>query len=270
MAPALPQYTAHRDVNIILHRLRTDAESILGDQFIGMYLYGSLSLGDFDPRTSDVDFLVVTQDELSAETITALQTMHWRIASSNLPFAERLEGSYIPQSALRRHDTAHSSHPYINSHDTPDADGVAVRVEPHGSDWDIQRHIVREHGVIVAGPPPADLIDPIPTRAIQAGVRQLLYGWWVDILDSPVLNQLDYQAYAILTMCRMLYTFEQGTVVSKPVAAQWALATLQPRWRWLIEWALTYPTLPPRDPLEETRAFIRYTMEKGKDRGETA
>lgn len=264
MAPALPRYTPYRDVNIILHRLRTDVESILGEQFIGMYLYGSLSLGDFDPQTSDVDFLVVTKAALPDETIAALQVLHRSIATSNLPFATRLEGSYIPQTALRRHDPDHCNHPYINSHDSHDADRVTVRVESHGSDWDIQRHIVREHGVVIAGPPTTTLIDPVPMEAIQAGVRDLLYGWWADVFESSLLEEPLYQAYAVLTMCRMLYTFQHGTIVSKPVAAQWALATLEPRWHWLIEWALKYPEAPPRDPVEETRAFIRYTMERGK------
>jgi hypothetical protein len=265
MTPALPRYTPYRDVNSILHRLRTDIESILGEQCIGIYLYGSLSLGDFDPQTSDVDFLVVTKADLPDETVAALQVLHRRIATGNLPFANRLEGSYIPLSALRRHDPDHCNHPYINSHDSHDAAGVTVRVEPHGSDWDIQRHIVREHGVVIAGPPPDTLIDPVSPHTLQDGVRTLLYGWWVDILDSPTLEQADYQAFAILTMCRMLYTFEHGSVVSKPVAAQWALATLEPRWHWLIEWALKYPEAPPRDPVKETRAFVRYTIERGKE-----
>ena len=38
-----------------------------------------------------------------------------------------------------------------------------------------------------------------------------------------------YQAYAILSMCRVLYTLEFGTVVSKPAAARWAQGTLDER-----------------------------------------
>ncbi len=257
MAPALPRYTPYRDVNIILHRLRTDVEEVLGAQLVGIYLYGSLSLGDFNPATSDIDFLVVTAGELSNDTLTHLQAMHSAIAESNLPYARALEGSYIPQTALRRYDPVHCEHPCINSHD-----GIVVRREPHGQDWAIQRHIIREHGVVITGPSPDTLIDPVSSENLQAGVRDLLYGWWTTLLDSPILEQGDYQAFAVLTMCRMLYTFEHGDIVSKPVAAQWALSTLKQRWHWLIEWALAYPDPPPRNPLEEIRALIRYTLEK--------
>ena len=40
--------TPYADVNAILGLLLARVERILGDQFTGMYLYGSLSSGDFD------------------------------------------------------------------------------------------------------------------------------------------------------------------------------------------------------------------------------
>jgi hypothetical protein len=78
-----------------------------------MYLYGSLSLGDFDPASSDIDFLVVTEHELPDETVAALDTMHARIAASGLEWADTLEGSYIPCAAMRRYDPANNRHPTI-------------------------------------------------------------------------------------------------------------------------------------------------------------
>jgi hypothetical protein len=43
------------------------------------------------------------------------------------------------------------------------------------------------------------------------------------MLEEPKrLHSSEYQAYAIVTMCRVLYTLEHGTIVSKPVSARWA------------------------------------------------
>ncbi|HXD09520.1 MAG TPA: nucleotidyltransferase domain-containing protein, partial [Anaerolineales bacterium] len=50
--------TPYAEVNQILALLLTNAKEILEDQFVGMYLYGSLSSGDFNPETSDIDFLL--------------------------------------------------------------------------------------------------------------------------------------------------------------------------------------------------------------------
>ena len=46
MKPISP--TLYPDVNEILNVLFSSVKEILGDQFVGMYLYGSLANGDFD------------------------------------------------------------------------------------------------------------------------------------------------------------------------------------------------------------------------------
>jgi Nucleotidyltransferase domain len=40
--------------------------------FVGIYLIGSLAVGDFD-ATSDIDFMVVTNDELCGEEFAAVE-----------------------------------------------------------------------------------------------------------------------------------------------------------------------------------------------------
>ena len=47
-----------------------------------------------------------------------------------------------------------------------------------------------------------------------------------------------YRAYAILTLCRILYSHRLGDVVSKPRAARWALRKLPTRWHSLIRSAI--------------------------------
>jgi hypothetical protein len=220
-----------------------------------MYLYGSLSSGDFDPGSSDVDFLVATEGELPDETLAALEAMHARIAASGLPWATRLEGSYIPLTALRRYDPANARHPSIGT-------DWAFGVGNHDSSWVIQRHLVREGGVVVAGPPPRTLIDPVSPDELRAAVLDTLRGYWARQLRSPEqLGARHYQAFAILTMCRALYTLERGEVVSKPVAAAWAREALGPRWAPLIERALAWRPDHRPDDAAETLRFIRHTIE---------
>ncbi len=44
--------TPYPDVNAVLHRLLAEVQAVLGERFVGLYLYGSLAGGDFDPDTS--------------------------------------------------------------------------------------------------------------------------------------------------------------------------------------------------------------------------
>src|SRR3954462_834655 len=110
-APRNP--TLYPEINALLDHLLTEVRRILRAEFVGMYLYGSLSGGDFDPESSDVDFLVVTEQALPAAIVAALGEMHARIAASGMPWGDRLEGSYVPRAAIRRYDPANNRHPTI-------------------------------------------------------------------------------------------------------------------------------------------------------------
>jgi hypothetical protein len=234
-------------------------QAVLREKLVGFYLYGSLSLGNFDPMSSDVDFLIVTTEALSRQVLKGLRDMHANIASSGLPYANRLEGSYIPRAAIRRYDPHNDFHPTIGN-------DWEFHVAQHGSRWVIERQIVREYGVIVWGPSPRTLIDPISLRELQEAVCELLRDFWQAQLTGPEwLRPRHYQAFAVLTMCRALNTLSQGTVISKPEAASWACQTLDPKWRPVIERALIWRHQHERDDLTETLDFLRYSVAHGKE-----
>ncbi len=232
-------------------------KDVLGDQFVGLYLYGSLATGDFDPATSDIDFLVVTIGELLGETIHALDAMHTQLLESAGPWASKLEGSYMPLAALRRFNPAAAPVPQVNER--------RFFLAPHGSDWVIQRYVLREFPVALAGHDLRDWIDPVQPDDLRRAVAGILCEWWAPMLDDPTrLRRDDYQAYAVLTMCRALYTLELGTFVSKPVAARWAQQTLGEPWARLIERALSWHHSSTMDVLDEILALLRYTLDRSR------
>ena len=74
-----PQPTPYPEVNDFLTLLLSHMHTVLRDQFIGLYLGGSLAAGDFRPDRSDIDFVAVTAGESSPETVEALAEMHARL-----------------------------------------------------------------------------------------------------------------------------------------------------------------------------------------------
>ena len=68
-------------INAVLSEVLSGARSILGDHVVGMYLDGSLAIGGFDPDKSDLDFVVVTNSDVSPGNFAALTAMHDYIAS---------------------------------------------------------------------------------------------------------------------------------------------------------------------------------------------
>ena len=65
------QPTPYPEVNGFLTLLLSHMHTVLRDQFIGLYLGGSLAVGDFHPDRSDIDFVVIaifcmrSEDEFS-------------------------------------------------------------------------------------------------------------------------------------------------------------------------------------------------------------
>jgi predicted nucleotidyltransferase len=257
MAILSPHPTPYPEVNTVLQRLLSDVQAILGTRFLGMYISGSLVMGDFD-ESSDIDALVVTTDALPEEVVCALTEMHEHLSTTYPRWGVELEVSYIPCYAVRRYDPADDLHPYIGR-------GESLRIEEHGREWDIQRHVIRERGIVIAGPDPQALIDPVHPDDMRRAVLVTVHEVWPWRFHDPIeLHPRGYRSYIVLTGCRMLYTLKYGTVASKPVAARWAQDALGTRWVGLIEWAVAARRdahSGELDNLSEAEEFIRYVTE---------
>lgn len=244
------QPTPYPAVNRVLHDLLGRIRPILNNHFMGMYLYGSLATGGFEPSRSDIDFVVITAEHLPETTIADLSSIHMALAGKNGKWEKKLEGAYVPQAIIRRHDSRHPPVPTLNE--------GRFYMAPLGSDWVIQRHVLREAGVRMAGPPPADLIDPVEPQALQTAVLDILAQWWQPMLDTPSrLRDPGYQPFAVLSMCRALYTVQKGELASKATAAKWARAALPATWSPLINHALQWREGNPIESIEHTMAFMR-------------
>jgi len=250
---AQPNLTQYPDVNTSLRLFLQGVQAILGDLMVGMYLHGSLATGDFNPQSSDIDFVVVAAQPVCDDLLSALAVFHARLAASGLKWATKLEGAYISKEAIRRYEPEKTSCAWLG------ADGHFAR-EPLGNDWVIQSYVIREMGVTVTGPDPKTLIDPILPEDLRRAELATLRWWWSPQLDNPFrLRSREYQAYAVLTMCRALYTLQFGTVVSKSCAARWAQTNLGERWVALIQRSLTWHIRDGVDDSCLALEFILYT-----------
>jgi hypothetical protein len=278
---AARQPTPYPDLNAVLDYLVEGAERLLGDNFVGAYLQGSFAVGDAT-EFSDCDFIIVTARDLTPEELPPFQALH--AAIHELPYAywrTGLEGSYVPAPILRRWSTEPRDppgEPRAAGWADPGMSGAAARAYPfwyldHGSktlvrsehdNSQVVRWCLREKGVTLAGPPPRDLIDPVPPAALRAEVRQTL-----DLCLSLNLEPMDlvaWQAFWVGLFCRMLHTLATGAVWSKKASFAWATGALDPAWQGLIERAAAVrkgdatQAGQAADPAEvaATRAFALY------------
>ena len=245
--------TGLTQVDEVLADLLDGVRSVLGDQFFGLYLYGSLAAGDFAPGRSDIDFLVVTRDLLPETTIVKLEALHRRLAQSENEWAAKLEGVYFPLAELRSYDPQGPALPTVNE--------GRFFLAGQGSDWVIQRHTLREHEMIVAGASIREYIDPVSPDDLRSAVRAVLAEWWEPMLGNPSwLDKPAYRAFAVLSLCRVLATLREGSAVSKTAAAQLAMAELGEPWQTLIADALAWPNAEA-PALQPALAFMGHVVE---------
>lgn len=145
--------TPYPEVNRLLEEVLTGIQPILGKHLIGMYLDGSLAYGSFD-QDSDIDFVVVTDQDITGDLFLALQAMHDRINALDSVWAIQLEGSYISRHAVRRYDPEHSLHPNLER-----GLGERLKMAVHDETWAVHRYLLRQSSIILLGPPPQSLID---------------------------------------------------------------------------------------------------------------
>jgi len=247
--------TPYRDVNLVLQTLLENVRAVLGDYFTGMYLYGSLASGEFDPGRSDIDFLVVTSQKLPGNLISDLETMHVRIGDSGLEWAAKLEGSYIPRDAMPAYSPAGPACPMINE--------SKFRVARHDVDWVINRHVLSTSGVVIAGPPLRAMINPVRPDELREAALLLLRDRWAPLLNDPDLFiRPGYQPFVVLTMCRALYTLEHGAVASKRRSAEWLRDKSGSQWADLINQAIVWHDGDPSGDIGQTWQFMQYVLKQ--------
>ncbi len=205
MAPMTPI-----PVSALLRDLVKNFSIILGRNLVGIYLYGSLTQKAFNPKRSDVDCIVVTRRALSATQFRKIRK--WLVlAEKSNPWTARLQVSFLLRNELFT----------MNSKSCLYQFGQFKRSTSDGNP--IVWTNVLESGVVLCGQSPASFVPEItPGIIFQALERELGY-LREEICEKPKSEWRDvpfYRAYAVLTLCRILYTFRKGTVVSKPRASQ--------------------------------------------------
>lgn len=260
------EVTGYDDVDQVLRWFLAQVRALLGGEFVGMYLYGSRALGDFDPVHSDIDFLVVTEAELELARISALGDMHARFDQSGSRFVGRIEAVYAERDALRHFPPGDKAYPQVET-------DRSLFVEPLEMGWIFQCWTLRERGVVLAGPAPREMIPPLDPDEMRRAAAPIALMWQRQAREDPTwlpwLRERQAMSFVVLTLCRLLYTLDLASVASKPAAARWVQRTLGEPWTELIASAVAGKHTPGFiEPWEEqqTLALIDDTVARFRER----
>ncbi|MDA8324568.1 MAG: DUF4111 domain-containing protein [Actinomycetota bacterium] len=182
-----------------------------GPALMSAYLHGSAVLGGWTAARSDVDLLFVLADTAEQADLAAV--------TAALSAAGPCPGRGLEASAVTAGQAARPAAPWpfiwhARSAGTGKIDVIAVPGD--GGDPDLLMHyaVARAAGLAVLGPPPADIIGPIP--------RPVILGYLADELGWGLANAPE--CYAVLNACRARVFLADGQIVSKMAGGRAALA----------------------------------------------
>jgi predicted nucleotidyltransferase len=202
-------------------------DDVLGATAIGTYLHGSSVLGGLK-LASDVDVLVVCRRCMDDQQRRTLLEGLFRISGS--PADDRpVELTVVVQSEVRPWRFPPTGD-FLYGEWLRDELKVGPAPQPRPMpDLALMIALALAGDRPLAGPPPAQVLDPVPhrdlVRASVAGIPGLL-----DDLDGDTRN-------VVLTFARIWTTLVTGEIRSKDAAAEWALTQLPPEHRPVLEHA---------------------------------
>jgi hypothetical protein len=217
------------DLADLLRIIAAELPGILPGNLVGVYVWGSLSYEAFDETCSDVDLVAVTERDIDDSEFSGLEAwfaatgkrnrwvrridMRFVIDHEFLDKTSRCCGFYHYQGKLSRHGSDGNPFIWLN---------------------------VAKSGITLWGKD-AKLIAPHVSGQCLSDALLLELNYLKEDLASNAGNRSDkafiHNAYAVLTACRIYYTARHRTLASKDEAMSWAMETVPPHWRPVIQTA---------------------------------
>jgi hypothetical protein len=183
----------------------------LREKLHAVYVYGAVTFPETD-YTGDVDFHVIVMEPPTEAERVAILGLHDRLVRDFPPLGSELDGYYILLDDAR--GTARPRH--------------LLYPDVVDDSWALHRaHILAGRVIVLHGPDPRTIYAAPSWPEINDALR--------GELDYVEAHLAQYPAYCVLNLCRLMYSYETGDVVtSKAAAASWAMDRFAAR-RPLIE-----------------------------------
>lgn len=223
-------WSKYIEVNSIIEKLINGHKYVFGEKTVGFYLYGSLVWGDFDINCSDIDTLCIITSETTPEELEKLRIMHQDIVTEYPLWRDRIEVHYATTDGLKNFRTSSFKMANISP-------GEPLHIIDSGIEWIDEWYCVQEYAITLYG---TDKEKEIPHIEKNEFI-QTIYRYAQSFRDRirTCKDSCYSQSYAILTLCRALYTLKNGEQTSKLAAARWAIDFI-PEYSDVINNAITW------------------------------
>ena len=196
------------------------AREIIEEQLTGVYLHGSLAMGCFNPDKSDIDLIIVIEENISDEQkmkfMERVAALNWQAPANGLEMSVVLR-KYCNPFVYPTPFELHFSPAHLQWFCDRPQDYVR---KMKGEDKDLAAHftIIRHYGIVLYGERIENVFAKVPRENYIDSILEDVRDAKEEILKQPV--------YIILNLCRVLAFLEDGRILSKKEGAEWAIEHL--------------------------------------------
>ena len=209
------------DVKEFINHVHPEVAKIVKGDMIGFYIHGSLALGGFNPKGSDIDIIVVTNNSLAAAIKRELATFF--LNCSNSPFPIEISFLHKEQVKQWQHPCPfdfHYSECWRERYENDLLNGTDHFLNAKVStDTDLAAHITILHhkGICISGRPIAEVFPTVPPEDYLSAIL----GDYKDCLENIEANPV----YCTLNLIRVFWYVKEGVISSKQEAGEWGIST---------------------------------------------
>lgn len=213
--------TCPSDLKDFTLKMKKGITEIINNDFLGFYLHGSLAMGGFNPKSSDIDVLVVTKNSVTVETKRKLA--QFLLNCSNSPFP--VEISFLTRDQLKSWQYPcpfdfHYSEFWRERYEDDLIRGASKYINGDiNHDTDLAAHItiINYRGICVEGVP----IDEISPSVPRSDYISSIMGDFQDCIENIEAHPI----YCSLNLIRVYWYLKYGVIPSKQEAGNWGLKT---------------------------------------------
>ena len=231
---------------------------ILGDNFVGIYLHGSIAFQCFAWNKSDIDFIVVVNHKVSKQHKLELLQVLEALREQAPPKGFEMSVVQLRFCTHFAYPTPYELHFSNNCHGRYLENPLALCGDDIKTDFDLATHftVIKHTGIVLCGPPIPTLFGNIPKEHYIDSICRDIQNAKQDVLHNP--------AYIVLNLCRVYAYLRDTLILSKEQGAQWGLDHLPTQYAPVItesrnNYSLSKPLCPDNKPRVD---FCNYMLKK--------
>lgn len=229
-----------KNINVIVEELIEKIETALPEFLQGFYIYGSISLGAFQNKFSDIDFITLINQHPTDDELQKLKDIHKHMQ-------RKFSGAILDGSYLVKEELEAENQRVISSHYFSEGRFKGKRSFSKDS---IDAFQLKKYGITLKGHPAEEVNYSVDFDTLLTDQISNVNSYWQNWLDSckrfPSINYLGSFVsirsieWGVLGVTRLFYTIREKDMTSKVGAGEYALGTVPENGHKIIQEAIRW------------------------------